>query len=225
MQVTLNQEITATNVSIIHQSFLWMCIGLSITAFSSLLVASNQTLVNAISANSLVFFGLIIAELALVFFLSVRITKISFETALVSFLAYSLLNGVTLSAIFLLYTGASIVSTFFVSAGAFGIMALYGYTTKKDLTTIGNLALMALFGIILASIVNIFLHNDAFGFVLSCIAVIIFIGLTAYDTQKIKQLAYTSRSANFGIVGALTLYLDFINIFLNLLRIMGRRRD
>ena len=224
MQITVGQR-TVPYVQTINQSFLWMFVGLLVTTLSSLFVVSSQSLMNAIYSNSIIFYGLIIAELALVFFLSLRITKMSYATALISFLIYSVLNGATLSTIFLIYTGASIVSTFLVSALVFGVMAFYGFTTKRDLTTIGNLAVMALFGVIIASLVNIFLKNDAFSYILSYLAVAIFIGLTAYDTQKIKQMESYSDNQNLGILGALTLYLDFINIFLNLLRIIGRRRS
>jgi FtsH-binding integral membrane protein len=225
MQLTMDRPTTVTQVNAMHQSFLWMCIGLILTAFSSVFIAGSPALIATIYGNSLVFYGLIIAELALVFFLSLRITHLSFGAALLSFLVYAVLNGVTLASIFLVYTGTSIASTFFISALVFGVMAVYGYTTKRDLTTIGNLAFMGLIGIILASLVNFFLKNDTFSYVLSYLAVAIFIGLTAYDTQKIKQMAQNSESQNIGIIGALTLYLDFINIFLNLLRILGKRRN
>lgn len=215
---------TTVQINTVHQAFTWMFCGLMVTAISAIYVASNQALITALYANSVLFYGLLIAELALVFFLSIRITVLSFGNALIAYLAYSILNGITLSAIFLIYASSSIASVFFISALIFGVMAIYGYTTKQDLTRIGNLALMALFGLIIASVVNIFLKNDSINYILSYLAVIIFVGLTAYDTQKIKRLAATSQN-NVGILGALTLYLDFINIFLSLLRIMGRRRE
>jgi FtsH-binding integral membrane protein len=199
-----------------------MFVGLMVSGIASLVIASHQVLMTTIYANSLLFFGLIIAELALVFFLSLRIQAMSFGTALVSFLVYAVLNGITLSSIFLLYTSTSVATTFLTTALVFGAMALYGYTTKRDLTTIGNLAVMALIGLILASVVNLFLNSSAVSYVLSYLSIVIFVGLTAYDTQKLKNL---EGSENLGILGALMLYLDFINIFLNLLRIMGRRKD
>jgi len=223
MQTTIDTKLT-THINIVNQSFTWMFVGLLVTGLSSLFIASNEAIMNALTFNSLLYYGLILGELGLVFFLTLRITKISFEAALFSFLGYSLLNSITLSAIFILYTGASIPSTFAITAIVFGVMAFYGYTTKKDLTTIGNLAFMALIGVILSSLVNLFLRSDAFSYVLSYITIFIFIGLTAYDTQKIKNLAQYSNNNNLGVLGALTLYLDFINIFLNLLRILGRRR-
>lgn len=209
----------------VSQSFAWMFGGLLLTGLASLTVAANSTLADLIFGNSLVFFGLIIAELALVFFLSLRVQKMSFGTALASFLLYSMLNGITLAAIFLIYTASSIATSFFIAAGVFGIMAFYGYTTKRDLTTIGNLAFMALIGVILASVVNLFLKSSGLSYIVSYLTIIIFVGLTAYDTQKIKRMAESGASANVGVLGALALYLDFINIFLSLLRIFGNRRN
>ncbi len=202
-----------------------MFVGLLCTGIVSLMVAANTALVNLIFSNMIVFFGLLLAELALVFFVSARIQKMSFGAAVTCFLLYSLLNGVTLSMIFLIYTSNSVAVTFLVSSLLFGVMALYGITTKRDLTSFGNLAIMALIGVILASVVNFFLKSDTFSYIISILAVAIFIGLTAYDTQKIKRLAENGASENMGILGALTLYLDFINLFLNLLRLLGRRRD
>ena len=209
----------------VSQSFAWMFGGLLLTGLASLTVAGNSSLAELILGNSMVFFGLIIAELALVFFLSLRVQKMSFNTALGSFLLYSILNGLTLAAIFLIYTASSIAASFFIAAGVFGIMAFYGYTTKKDLTTIGNLAFMALIGVILASVVNLFLKSSGLSYIVSYLTIIIFVGLTAYDTQKIKRMAESGASSNVGVLGALALYLDFINIFLSLLRIFGNRRD
>lgn len=225
MNYTVAKQTAITEVTITNQSFIWMFVGLLLTGISSLFVASNQVLLAAIYSNNLIFFGLFIAELALVFFLSARIQQMSFGTAVISFAMYSILNGVTLSSIFLVFTASSITTAFFTTAFVFGIMAMYGYITKRDLTSIGNLAFMALIGIVLASIVNLFLRNDIVSFILSCITVLVFISLTAYDTQKIKQLAYTTTNQNLGIYGALTLYLDFINIFLSILQIFGKRRN
>jgi len=214
-----------TSVSVINQAFAWMFGGLLLTALASFAVESSNSLANLILNNNIIFFGLIIVELALVFFLSIRIRKLSFGAALFTFLVYSLLNGLTISAIFFIYTASSIASVFVISALIFGIMALIGYTTKRDLTSIGNLALMALIGVILASLVNLFLKNGTMSLVISYLAVVIFVGLTAFDTQKIKRMSESGAGANMGIYGALALYLDFINIFLNLLRIFGRQRD
>jgi uncharacterized protein len=225
MDPALTRNTSIAQVSVLNQSFAWMFAGLVITAFSSLYVASNTSLMNAIYSNSILFFGLILIELGLVFYLSLRIMKMSFGMAISSFVAYSLLNGVTLAAIFVVYTSTSIASTFFTAALVFGAMAVYGYTTKKDLTAIGSLAFMALIGVIIASIVNFFLKSSMFSYILSFITVIIFIGLTAYDTQKLKKIGSGGAlSQNLGVLGALMLYLDFINIFLSLLRIFGRQR-
>jgi hypothetical protein len=199
--------------------------GSLLTALAAFIVEKNVSLQNLILDNNVVFFGLIIVELALVFFLSIRIQKLSFGAALFTFLVYSLLNGLMISAIFFIYTASSIASVFVISALVFGIMALIGYTTKRDLTSIGNLSLMALVGVILASLVNLFLKNGTLSLIVSYLAVIIFVGLTAYDTQKIKRMSESGTSGNMGIYGALALYLDFINIFLNLLRIFGRQRN
>lgn len=213
------------SVTIINQSFGWMFIGLLLTAFSSYLVISSQTLSNAILSNSIVFFILAIVEIIIVFVLSAKIQSMTYAEAVSTFLVYSFLNGLTLCSLFIIYTGTSIVTAFLVTSLVFGIMALYGYSTKRDLTTIGNLAFMALVGIILASLVNLFFENNALSYILSFLSVIIFVGLTAYDTQKIKQMESYTDNKNLGILGALTLYLDFINIFINLLRIFGKQRE
>ena len=210
---------------IVNKSFMWMFVGLMCTGITSLLVASNSAIVSLLFSNSLAFFGLIIAELALVFFLSARIQKLSYGVALSLFLLYAFLNGIMLSVIFLIYTASSISVTFFTTSVLFGVMAMYGITTKRDLTSVGSLALMALIGVILVSVVNLFLKSDTLSYVISFVAIAIFIGLTAYDTQKIKRLADAGAPENMGVLGALTLYLDFINLFLNILRLLGRRRD
>lgn len=225
MERAYSGQITKTQVNVINQAFIWMCVGLAASTVSSLFVATSPGLLKLIYGNMIVFYGLIIGELALVFFLNLRISKMSFGAALMGFLAYSVLNGATISAIFLIYTGVSIITTFGAAAALFGAMAVYGYSTQRDLTKIGNLAIMALIGVIIASVVNIFLKSDSFSYILSYIAIAVFVALTAYDTQKLKQMSSMSGSTNLGILGALMLYLDFINIFLNLLRILGRRRD
>lgn len=221
---TLNKTASA-EITTVNQSFGWMFVGLIVTTLSALFIASSPTLINAVINNTLIYFGLIIAELIIVFVLSAKIQSMSFAEATVAFLAYSFLNGLTLSSIFLVYTSTSIFSTFLVSAIVFGVMAIYGYTTKRDLTSVGNLAFMALIGVIVASLINLFLKSGTFSYILSLLSIIIFVGLTAYDTQKIKEMESYSDNTNLGILGALTLYLDFINIFLNLLRILGRQRN
>lgn len=218
-------RVSASEVHTVNQSMGWMCIGLLVTALSAFFISSSPRLVNDLYSNGLILFGLIVLELGLVAILSIKAVTMPFEEAVVAFLLYSFLNGLTLSSIFLAYTSTSIVATFFITAALFGIMAFYGYTTGRDLTAIGSLALMALIGLIIASVVNLFLKSDGLSYILSYLSIIIFIGLTAYDTQKIKQLHYNAASRNIGILGALTLYLDFINIFLDILRLLGKARN
>jgi len=214
--------------ALITKVYGWMCLALAITAIVAMYTASASGLLNFVYQNRMIFFILIIAELGAVVFLTARIHKMSAATATTTFIAYSVLNGLTLSVIFVMYTGASIASTFFVTGGTFGIMSFYGYVTKRDLTSIGNLAFMALIGLIIASVVNMFLHNETIYWIVTFVGVLVFVGLTAYDTQKIKQggflpgEGYEMERKN-AIIGALRLYLDFINLFLMLLRIMGRR--
>ena len=162
--------------------------------------------------------------------MSARINRISFTTATILFIVYSILNGVTMSMLFLIYTMSSIATTFFVTAGTFGAMALFGYATKKDLTRIGNLCIMGVIGLIIASLVNMFLHNSMMDLIISYVGVLLFVGLTAYDSQKIKQMLsgedieVNETTQKIALMGALTLYLDFINLFLYLLRILGDRK-
>ena len=216
--------------SVLNQTYLWMTGGLCLTAIIALAVSSSPDLLYLIYSNPFVLFGLMIAEIAMVFIISATINRLSPAVATALFLAYAALNGATLSFIVIVYTSASITAAFFVTAGMFGIVSLYGYTTKRDLTGIGNILFMALIGLILASIVNIFLASSALYWALTYLGVVIFVGLTAYDTQKIKRWSQnvnpndTTTIHRLGILGALSLYLDFINLFLLILRIMGRRR-
>lgn len=228
------QAIAATSGITQMSSFLskvygWMTVGLALTALAAMMTLSSQSLLNLIFGNKLVFYALIFGELGLVIALSAAINKISSTTATLMFLLYSALNGVTFASIFLIYTSSSIASTFVVASGTFGAVSLYGYVTKRDLTGWGSFFFMGLIGIIIASVVNIFLQSEMISWAISYIGVFVFVGLTAYDTQKIKQIG----AAGFGdeesrkkaaIIGALRLYLDFINLFLMLLRIMGNRR-
>jgi FtsH-binding integral membrane protein len=208
----------------------WMTAALLITALVAMYVAGSEQFMNSIVHNRGLLIGLFIGELALVWILSASINRLSFPVAATMFVAYSALNGLTMSFIFLLYTSASIASTFFITAGTFGAMSLYGYTTKKDLSSWGSLLLMALIGLIIASVVNMFMVSTMLYWITTCAGVLIFVGLTAYDTQKIKNMgvsdegSYTDVGKKMAILGALSLYLDFINLFLYLLRIFGRRR-
>lgn len=207
----------------------WMCAALLTTGGVAYYTVSNENLLRTVVQSQGIMLVLILAELGLVIALSAAINKLSTTAATAMFFLYSALTGVTMSIIFVIYTAESITSTFLITAVTFGAMSFYGYVTKRDLTSVGNLAFMALFGIIIASVVNIFLSSSFLYVAISYIGVIVFVGLTAYDTQKIKQmggsLAEGSEAEQKGaIIGALRLYLDFINLFLMLLRILGRRR-
>jgi FtsH-binding integral membrane protein len=208
--------------------YAWMCAGLAITAFTASVIASSPAIVVAVATNRLLFWGLMIAQLGIVFVLSARVEKLAASTAALLFVAYSALTGVTFSFVLLAYTGESVASTFFITAGMFGAMAAYGTTTKRSLAGFGQFLFMGLIGVVLASIVGIFWHNDAFQFVLSFIGVIVFTGLAAYDAQRLKSMALalpTGQIGAYAIVGALALYLDFINLFLFLIRLTGSRRE
>lgn len=216
----------AKEQSFIARVFNWMFLGLGASALSSFIFASNPAFMKVLFTNQVLFWGLAIGLLAMVWYLSANITKMSFQSAAITFFIYALLNGVVLSSIFVIYTASSIMSTFFVAAATFGAMALYGFTTKKDLTGLGSLLFMALIGLIIASVINMFLHSSMMETIISYAGVLIFVGLTAYDVQKIKEIGQSSNyHPNLAIIGALRLYLDFINLFIHLLRIMGNRRN
>lgn len=207
----------------------WMTAGLGLSAVVALLTVSSQAMMQLVFGNRLVFFGLLIAELLLVVTLSGAIQRLSAAAATGFFLAYSALSGVTLAAIFVLYTQSSIASTFFVTAGTFGAMSVYGHVTRRDLTSWGSFLFMGLIGFLLASVVNMFLHSEMIYWISTYCGILIFVGLTAYDTQKLKVLAMggfanSEDRHKAAILGALRLYLDFINLFLLLLRVLGRRR-
>lgn len=214
--------------AMLRKVYLWMCAALVITGLVAFYVANSQMILRTIFSSQWIFWALIIGEFALVIGLSAAINKLSATVATLMFILYSLLNGVLLSSIFFAYKMGSIATTFFVTAGTFGAMAIYGSVTKKDLTKLGSLLYMALFGLILAGLVNLFLKNTILDFVISGIGVLMFVGITAYDAQKIKNLLYGSledESTNkLAVLGALSLYLDFINLFLYLLRFLGRRK-
>lgn len=204
-----------------------MFLGILVTAFVSLGIASSPSLLEMIFSSRAIFWVLIIAQFGVVIWLSAGINKMSAGTASILFYVYSALTGVTLTPIFFAYTGDSIVKTFFITSATFGVMAAYGYITKKDLSKMGSILFMALIGLIVVSLVNFFLASPALTWAISLAGVAIFIGLTAWDTQKIKQMALETDEQNVGklaAIGALTLYLDFINLFLYLLRIFGDRR-
>ncbi len=221
---TATQVVVKQN-ALIRQIYAWMGTGLAITAFMALVTLTSPAILNAVLGNRLVFYGLMIGELALVFTLSGAINKMSASTATLIFIAYSALNGVTLSTVALVYTANSITSTFVITGGMFGAMSVYGYMTKRDLTSWSSFLFMGLIGVVIASVVNIFVGSSAVSWVISGIGVIVFTGLTAYDTSKIKEMAAMGTEGRKpAILGALTLYLDFINLFLMLLRFTGNRR-
>lgn len=232
MQTTPIQQTRSLVIvnTFIRSVYNWMAIGLALTGFVAYYVAHSASMANLIFGNPLIFYGLIIGELGLVFFLSARVGKIESSTATALFVLYAALNGATLSFIFLVYTKTSIVSTFFICAATFVTCSVYGMITKRDLTSLGGFMTMGLFGIIIASVVNIFLRSEGMNMIISYIGVFVFIGLTAYDTQRLKAMALSQPAGidagvvrKGAIMGALTLYLDFINMFLMLLRILGNR--
>ncbi|KOC92877.1 Bax inhibitor-1/YccA family protein [Winslowiella iniecta] len=212
------------------QVYGWMTCGLLLTAFVSWFAANTPAVMQLVFANQITFFGLIIVQLVLVFVLSGMVHKMSGAVATALFMLYSALTGLTMASIFLVYTYSSIASTFFITAGMFGAMSFWGYTTRRDLSGMGNMLFMALIGIILATLVNFWLKSTALMWAVTYIGVIVFVGLTAYDTQKLKNIGEginvddKENLRRFSIMGALTLYLDFINLFLMLLRIFGNRR-
>ena len=213
---------------LMRKVYVWMTLALVITGVTAYGVATSPGLMMAIATNKLLFWGLIIAEFGLVVAISAAINKLSLTTATLLFVLYSVINGATLSLIFAVYTMSSIASVFFITAGTFAVMAVIGYTTKKDLTSMGKILFMALIGIIIATIVNIFLKSTGLQMIVSYLGVLIFVGLTAYDSQKIKQMLLMAPDAGEGaqkiaLLGALSLYLDFVNLFIYLLRIFGRR--
>ncbi len=223
-------EMSAAFPVLIRKVYMWMSLALVITGFTAYYVATNETILTTILTNQILFWGLIIAELGLVFGLSAAINRLSLTTATLMFVLYSVINGATMSFIFLAYTMSSITSVFFITAGTFAVMALFGYFTKTDLSSMGKILFMALIGIIIATIVNIFVKSSGLEMILNYLGVLIFVGLTAYDTQKIKQMLQMAPDAGEGaqkiaLLGALSLYLDFINLFLYLLRIFGGKRE
>jgi uncharacterized protein len=227
---------TDTQVKVLINDFIrsvynWMAIGLALTGVIAFYVAHNPAMLRIIYGNPVSIIILVAAELGLVFYLAARIQRIEASTATALFILYAALNGVTLSFIFLAYSGTSIASTFFICAATFVACSVYGMTTKRDLTSVGSFMMMGLIGIIIASLVNIFIHSSAMAIIISYIGVFVFVGLTAYDTQKLKHMALTQPAGleagvlrKGAILGALSLYLDFINLFLMLLRILGDRR-
>lgn len=230
----MSDSIRATAAQVRERTFIqqvygWMAAALAVTGFVALGVSRSATVQQFIFGNPVVFWGLIIGELVLVIVLVRRIMTMTAGTATAVFIFYSILNGVTLSSVFLVYTGATITQAFFVTAGVFGIMTVYGFVTKTDLTRLGNILMMALLGFIIATVVNIFLASETLYWIITYAGVVLFVGLTAYHTQGIKRMAQagfddSETEQKAAVLGALRLYLDFINLFLLILRIFGRRR-
>ncbi|NMA66712.1 MAG: Bax inhibitor-1/YccA family protein [Clostridiaceae bacterium] len=205
----------------------WMFLGLLLTAGVSFYVASNANLMYTIFSNNFLFYGLMIGELILVAVLSARITRMRFASALTMFLVYAALNGITLSVLLIAFTGESITSAFAITAVTFGVMSIYGYVTRADLTQFRSILFMGLIGVLILSLVNIFLRSSGLEWFISLVSLFVFLGLTAYDMQKLKGYYFGTQGNvalrnNLGIIGALSLYLDFINLFLTLLRLFGR---
>jgi FtsH-binding integral membrane protein len=215
--------------TLLRKVYVWMTLALVITGVTAYGVATSPGLMMTIATNKILLWGLLIAELALVFGVSAAINRLSLTTATLMFVLYSVINGVTLSFLFAIYTASSIANVFLITAGTFAAMAILGYVTKTDLSSLGKILMMALIGMIIATLVNVFfVKSSGFDLIISYVGVLIFVGLTAYDSQKIKNMLMTAEDAGEGyqklaLLGALTLYLDFINLFIYLLRILGKR--
>ena len=223
-------EMSAAFPVLMRKVYLWMTMALVITGFTAYYVATSETLLTLLLTNQIVFWVLVIGELGLVIGLSAAINRLSLTTATLMFVLYSVVNGATMSFIFLMYTASSITNVFFITAGTFAAMALYGYFTKSDLSSWGKYLLMALIGIIIATVVNIFTKSQGLAVIIDYLGVLVFVGLTAYDSQKIKMMLLQMPAAGeaaqkVALLGALSLYLDFINLFLYLLRLFGSKRE
>lgn len=221
---------SSTFAVLMRNVYVWMTCGILMTALTAMIVGRNENWLHALATSGM-YWGLLIAEVAMVIALSAFIRKLSFTAAGLMFAAYAILNGATISFIMAIYTAESIAQAFFVTAGTFGGMSLVGFFTKKDLSTMGRALIMALIGLIIATVVNIFWHNTLFTAALNYLGVIIFVGLTAYDTQKIKTMLTQAQyyglnddTNKLALMGSLELYLDFVNLFLYILRIFGRRK-
>lgn len=221
-------ELAEANQRFMVRVYGWMCFALAVTGFTSLFVVHFEPLMNFFFMHTAVFIFLLVAEILLVVMLSARVQKMSLFACTLIFMVYSILNGITLAPLFMVYTASSIASTFFIVSGTFAAMSLFGYFTKQDLTKWGNILIMALVGLIIATLVNLFLHSTMVYWITTYVGVFIFIGLIAYDTQKLKEMSAlvveeTEETRKMTIMGALSLYLDFINLFIYLLRIFGKK--
>lgn len=229
-ELTSRNVIAAKYSAVFKKVYLWMTLALTISGLTAMYVANQPSIVSAIFSNKMYFFLMVIAQLGIVWYISARIAEITAFTATILFNVYAILTGFTLSVIFLAFTAESITTVFYITAGTFAGVSLYGYTTKSDLSSFGSYLIMGIIGLIIASVVNWFLHSETLYWIISYAGVLIFIGLTAYDTQKIKTMIRhygcddTETTNKVALMGALTLYLDFINLFLYLLRIFGKRK-
>lgn len=229
-RTVVRPEAQVSESNFISKVYLWMSAGLGLSAVGAFWLLTQPALLKALFTNGWALFAVVGVELGLVIWLSAAAMKMSSGLAVTLYAVYSFLNGVTLASLFIVYTGASVISTFAITAGTFLFFSVYGMTTGKDMTSVGSLAMMGLVGVIIASVVNIFLKSPAVMWITTFIGIAVFLGLVAYDTQKLKKLhAMGFESEEVGkkaaVLGALTLYLDFINLFLLLIRIFGRRRN
>lgn len=226
---TINVDSSAVSRSFVANVFSYMTLALLITGVAAYWFAASGNLLALLQGSSLLLWGIMLAPIGMVLIMSFAFNRLSFAALMGLFLAYSLVNGISLSVIFLIYSSAAISKVFFITAGLFATMAVVGYTTKTDLTKLGSILMMAVIGIVIASLVNYFLESAAFDYLISCVGVLVFTGLVAYDTQKVKRIGAgveygTATAGKLALMGALSLYLDFINLFLFLLRVFGGRR-
>ena len=227
---TINVDSSAVSRSFVANVFSYMTLALVITGVAAYWFAASGNMLALLQGSQLLMWGVMLAPIGMVLIMSFAFNRLSFGALMGLFLAYSLVNGISLSVIFLVYSSAAISKVFFITAGLFATMAVVGYTTKTDLTKLGSILMMAVIGIVIASIVNYFLESAAFDYLISCVGVLVFTGLVAYDTQKVKRIGAgveygTATAGKLALMGALSLYLDFINLFLFLLRVFGGRRD
>jgi len=226
---TINVDSSAVSRSFVANVFSYMTLALVITGVAAYWFAASGNLLALLQGSSILLWGIMLAPIGMVLIMSFAFNRLSFAALMGLFLAYSLVNGISLSVIFLIYSSAAISKVFFITAGLFATMAVVGYTTKTDLTKLGSILMMAVIGIVIASLVNYFLESAAFDYLISCVGVLVFTGLVAYDTQKVKRIGAgveygTATAGKLALMGALSLYLDFINLFLFLLRVFGGRR-
>ena len=227
---TINVDSSAVSRSFVANVFSYMTLALVITGVAAYWFAASGNLLALLQGSSLLMWGVMLAPIGMVLIMSFTFNRLSFAALMGLFLAYSLVNGISLSVIFLIYSSAAISKVFFITAGLFATMAIVGYTTKTDLTKLGSILMMAVIGIVIASLVNYFMKSAAFDYLISCVGVLVFTGLVAYDTQKVKRIGAgveygTATAGKLALMGALSLYLDFINLFLFLLRVFGGRRE